>query len=107
MDLIESSSKKPLEVIIEDNELSKDNRIIKGLSEHVMKKAEDLLKYIERADTIRKIQASEEQDKDISLKMHTFLLFNLYSKSKKGKSQLSRIQFVELAGSEQERQKRN
>eukprot|EP01022_Parablepharisma_sp_SALTPOND_P004378 TRINITY_DN120185_c2_g1_i1.p1 TRINITY_DN120185_c2_g1~~TRINITY_DN120185_c2_g1_i1.p1 ORF type:complete len:966 (-),score=103.90 TRINITY_DN120185_c2_g1_i1:5423-8320(-) len=101
VDLLDSGAKKEsldVELIPESDSCE---RQIKGLSEYPLKSAMAINGYLERSDTLKKMQASEEQDKELSLKSHTSVLLKLYVSTKNDKQLLSQIQFIELAGSEQ------
>lgn len=103
VDLLEpmNPKKEPLETrLIQDS--STLEREIKGLSEHSLKSAMAINGYIERSETLRKMQCAEEEDKELCLKTHYIVLIKLYEVEKNSRKLLSQMQFVELASSEQQ-----
>eukprot|EP01022_Parablepharisma_sp_SALTPOND_P016052 TRINITY_DN2313_c1_g1_i1.p1 TRINITY_DN2313_c1_g1~~TRINITY_DN2313_c1_g1_i1.p1 ORF type:complete len:1204 (+),score=229.26 TRINITY_DN2313_c1_g1_i1:7428-11039(+) len=76
-------------------------KVIKNLSAHALKGTYDCQSYFQRAEKTRKILAMEEQDPEFHQRSHTVVLLTLYKPSRSEKKMLSRVQFVELANSEQ------
>lgn len=105
-DLLESVSetnKKELEVTLEfSDETGTQTRHIKNLSEHLIAGPHDTQSFLQRADRLRRIEACQEQDKEIHLRAHFVVALTLMKKSRGNKkTKVSRCQLVELASSEQ------
>lgn len=74
---------------------------INGLSLKFLKNAYDCQTFLNEANKHVKLMCKEELNKDINVGAHMIALVTLFKQQKGGKQVVSRIQFAELASSEQ------